>query len=112
MMVWLWDAAGTGGWRGLGISDDLATAMRAAEGCLLGGLAQSARIEAARDALDPLTLEICYQRMGHGWQAQHGAGGTVTWRELAPSSPPWLAALRDASGISGRTPRTPGQSRC
>lgn len=96
MMVWLWDAAGPGGWRGLGISDDLTAAMRAAEGCLLGGLAQDAWIEAAQDALDSVTLEICYQRLGRGWQARRGAGGTVTWRELSPG-------LRVAAGrVQGR----------
>lgn len=98
MRVWLWDAAGTGGWRGLGISDDLSRAMRAAEGCLLGGLAQDVRVESARDVLDCVTLEICYQRLGYGWQARRGPGGTITWRELPLAVPEVCGNGKEAVG--------------
>lgn len=84
MIVWLWDADGPSGWRGQGISDDLTAARRAAEGCLLGGRAETARVEAAQDILDRVTLAIAYRRLGHGWQAKRGAEGTIMWRELIP----------------------------
>lgn len=99
MIAWLWDAPGSGGRSGHGISDDPAAAIHAAEACLLSGHAHAARVEQALAVLETETLTSCYQRTGRGWQAQRGATGAITWEPLArePTAQATTGSSREVS---------------
>jgi hypothetical protein len=81
MIVWLWDADGSGR-RGLGVSDDQGRARQAAEACLRSGQADAARVEAAVVVDGTCTLTAGYQRTGQGRQAQRGPRGGIRWEPL------------------------------
>jgi hypothetical protein len=85
VIVWLWDASGPAR-RGRGITDDEAAARRAAEACLRGTEACSARVESARAVLGIESLTSGYERTGHGWEARRRRDGRITWMPL-PISP-------------------------
>lgn len=85
VIVWLWDAIGPGH-RGRGITDDEAAARWAAEACLRGIEACSARVESARAVLGVESLTSGYERTGHGWEARCRRDGRITWMPL-PTSP-------------------------
>jgi hypothetical protein len=89
MIVWLWEACSPAR-TGLGITDDEAVARRAAEACVRGAEAYSARVESARAVLGIESLTSGYQRTGHGWEAQRRRDGRITWMPLHGS--PELAA--------------------
>jgi hypothetical protein len=74
--VYLWDA---GCWSGVADSDRAAVA--AAEACITGGGADTAKVELARVTLSP-RLEECYERSGVGWTARRD-GDRVAWADLS-----------------------------
>jgi hypothetical protein len=79
MIVWLWDAPGSRGCRG--VSGDEEAAKRAAGVPLLAGHANRGRVEQAVVVLGTATLEENYRRTGTGWQARR-SGARVLWRPL------------------------------
>lgn len=83
MIVWLWDAGGTG-LRGRGISDDQRRARRAAAALLRSGNCAAAQVEEAIAELGMVTLTSGYRRTGRRWQARRGPHGGIWWKPLPP----------------------------
>jgi hypothetical protein len=78
VIVWLWDALGPARTT-RGVSGDHATALQAAEACLLTGEAHAARVEQAVAILGTETLTSSYRRTGNGWHARRSTSG-ITWK--------------------------------
>lgn len=90
MIVWLWDAPGpTRAARG--VTDDEATARRAAETCLRSGQARSAAVEKAHAVLGVRSLTSGYERTGDGWTAECRQDRRISWTPL-PGSPELAAS--------------------
>jgi hypothetical protein len=68
VIVWLWDAPGLAR-TARGVTDDEATARRAAETCLRSGQARSAAVEKAHAVLGVRSLTSGHERTGDGWTA-------------------------------------------
>jgi len=81
VIVWLWDAAGPAR-TARGVTDDEATARRAAERCLRSGQARSAAVEKAHAVLGVRSLTSGYERTGDGWTAECRHDGRISWMPL------------------------------
>lgn len=90
MIVWLWDAPGPAR-AARGVTDDEATARRAAETCLRSGQARSAAVEKAHAVLGVQSLTSGYERTGDGWTAECRQDGRISWMPL-PGSPELAAS--------------------
>lgn len=76
MIVYLWDAAGPGRFRG--VTDSDAGARCAAEQCMASGQADGAQVELAHLVTGFAALTSHYRRTGHGWAAER-RDGRVRW---------------------------------
>ncbi len=85
MILWIWDACGSGHCGG--VTDDDAKARHAAQACIVSGRAGIARFEAARLVLGAALTSV-YERTGGGWAAQRRDSG-IAWVSF---SDPELAA--------------------
>lgn len=90
MIVWLWDAPGPAR-TARGVTDDEATARRAAETCLRSGQAHSAAVEKAHAVLGVRSPASGYERTGDGWTAERRQDGRISWTPL-PGSPELAAS--------------------
>jgi hypothetical protein len=79
MIVWLWDAGGSGQFRG--VAGDDHAARRAAAQCITSGAAETATVEAASLMIGLSSLTDCYHRTGTGWTARRSGAG-VGWAAL------------------------------
>lgn len=84
MIVWLWDAPGPAR-TARGVTDDEATARRAAETCLRSGQARSAAVEKAHAVLGVRSLTSGYERTGDGWTAKCRQDSQISWTPLPRS---------------------------
>ena len=85
MIVWLWEAPGPAR-AARGVTDDEATAWRAAETCLSSGQARFAAVEKAHALLGVRSLTSGYERTGDGWMAECRQDGRISWTPLPSSS--------------------------
>jgi hypothetical protein len=90
VIVWLWNAPGPAR-AARGVTDDEATARRAAETCLRSGQARSAAVEKAHAVLGVQSLTSGYERTGDGWTAECRQDGRISWMPL-PGSPELAAS--------------------
>jgi hypothetical protein len=65
----------------LGVTGDLAAAMRECEQELISGKPFLGYIEAVRPAMSAHDLGSCYVRIGRLWTARRTTGGGVRWEE-------------------------------
>ena len=72
----------------MGITDDRARAMKAAEETLGSGQAVMVIIEAVRPAMAAHTLAPCYVRTGVGWLGRCTDAGEVAWKRFFPRGDP------------------------
>ena len=76
----------------MGITDDRARAMKAAEETLGSGQAVMVIIEAVRPAMAAHTLAPCYVRTGVGWLGRCTDAGEVAWKRF------FLRGIRTVGG--------------
>src|SRR5215472_11835374 len=72
----------------MGVTDDLAAAMRACEQPLEAGKAFLAYIEAVRPAMVVHSLDSCYIRTGRTWTGRSTTDHRVHWEERDEHSDP------------------------
>jgi hypothetical protein len=83
VVVWLWDASGSGG-DYAGVTDDETRALADAEELLTDGRARTARVEMAYAHMGGLWIKSGYQRTGAGWSAARTDDSSARWVPLSP----------------------------
>jgi hypothetical protein len=74
---WLWDAGSA-----CGVTDDGASARKAAAACMRACGSGTARVEQALLVPGVSTLAMIHHRVGTGWSARRYRNGRIAWKPL------------------------------